>query len=584
MAVIEGKTLGFFVLGFIVITLGIVVIQYIGEVSTEVGYDSVTNTSSFVNNQISPTIYPVSDRFSTATSMSKLNRTWIDFDGTQNVEVIDSTIYNQTLISFNFKTTGNSMNLLEKRGVWNVFINGSGTVGFIIFYNNSNSTYNFTQMWNANVSDGNWHWVLAYQEGTFLKISVDDITAQSKTSNKTMNPYTTPITIGGGSIFANNYTGSIDNIRVQNETKPDNLARYRAIIYNETLLEPGIRVPVIMMHSAVSFSDVSYTQNFTFFQDQLEYLNESGFSMYKLIDYYDWTQGTINLAKKPIVYTSDDGRLEEVNVSRELNRYGYNASFAIVTSFISQNSTLYNASDTRYYMNWSMVRQLIADGMEICSHTVTHQNMSAVNYSLRQQQFLNSKNDIIQNTSYTPRCFIFPDNAQNSTLQQECLQYYDVCTAGVTTNKWIYMYRDYNEALGVNRISVTNATAWRTFTEYVNPEEDMKLLYNLNENFGTIAYDSSDLSSNTTLDGFTWENDGISRSVPSYDYTSTPQGVVTILSPEHLYRYLTYGFGVYVADESNGAALTMLELGAIMVALVILIYLFIHIKEEYDLW
>ena len=120
----------------------------------------------------------------------------------------------------------------------------------------------------------------------------------------------------------------------------------------------------------------------------------------------------------------------------------------------------------------------------------------------------------------------------------------------------------------------------------INNYNPNKLLYfNINENSGTTAYDSSGNGNNATISGATWQNDGVLNTLTSgVDYTvDLVTGLLTIINSDYLYEYLfvdydynkVFGFHVSILNVIAGF-LMIVVLG---VGIIYVVKYFKNIKE-----
>ncbi len=112
------------------------------------------------------------------------------------------------------------------------------------------------------------------------------------------------------------------------------------------------------------------------FKQQVEYIHNQGFVSIKLEDIYSYALGSKRLPNKPIIFTFDDG-YEDVfeNALPVLEQFGFTGAVALITDF--QGKTLGDNT----YGNWEQIKQAIAKGHEMVSHTHTHFDASNKQYS-----------------------------------------------------------------------------------------------------------------------------------------------------------------------------------------------------------
>ena len=125
------------------------------------------------------------------------------------------------------------------------------------------------------------------------------------------------------------------------------------LMYHGILSDPSSNIPTDRETGAELY-DVSAKD----FRTQMQWLKDKGFTptIFEVVKQYN--------PNKPIIITFDDGELnnfqEALPVLREL---GWKAYFFIIVKRIGKNG----------YMNWSELKALIASGMVVGSHGLTHE-------------------------------------------------------------------------------------------------------------------------------------------------------------------------------------------------------------------
>jgi peptidoglycan/xylan/chitin deacetylase (PgdA/CDA1 family) len=104
------------------------------------------------------------------------------------------------------------------------------------------------------------------------------------------------------------------------------------------------------------------------FESHLRYLQEQGYTTISLHDLvYYLTRGN-PLPPKPIVLTFDDGYSDNyTNAFPLLWKYGFIGTFFIITDFVT--------TERPGYMTWPQLQEMVAEGMEISSHSRDHPDL-----------------------------------------------------------------------------------------------------------------------------------------------------------------------------------------------------------------
>lgn len=137
------------------------------------------------------------------------------------------------------------------------------------------------------------------------------------------------------------------------------------------------------------------------FESHLQYLQEQGYTTISLRDLiYHLTRGT-PLPPKPIVLTFDDGYADQYeNAFPLLKKYGFRATFFIITDFITE--------EYPDYMTWAQLKEMLEAGMEIGSHSRNHPNLRGKPLDYLVWQALGSKEAIEYYLGVTPRFVSWP--------------------------------------------------------------------------------------------------------------------------------------------------------------------------------
>ncbi len=126
-------------------------------------------------------------------------------------------------------------------------------------------------------------------------------------------------------------------------------------------------VPVLMYHRISPTQTVGESDLISLpkFAEQVQFLAGHGYHTLKVSDLIDFMRGR-DVPERSVVLTFDDGRKSVLEAVPLLNRYGFKASFFIITA----------CADGRFgddYLTWEEIGQLASNpNFEIGSHTVTH--------------------------------------------------------------------------------------------------------------------------------------------------------------------------------------------------------------------
>jgi len=139
-----------------------------------------------------------------------------------------------------------------------------------------------------------------------------------------------------------------------------------------------LHVPILMYHHVSSLPPLAYSQvgltvTAENFSAQLAYLRSHGYHSITLVDLFDALYYRMSLPAHPVVLTFDDGYLDNYTDAYPLlRRFGMRAEFAVITAY--PGITL----GVNRYMTWAQLKTMAAQGMEIESHTIDHQDLGLI--------------------------------------------------------------------------------------------------------------------------------------------------------------------------------------------------------------
>lgn len=145
------------------------------------------------------------------------------------------------------------------------------------------------------------------------------------------------------------------------------------------------------------------------FEAHLQYLKDNGYhsiSLHQLL--LNLTRGE-PLPERPIILTFDDGYRDNYeNAFPLLQKYGFTATFFLITNFIDEGRPA--------YVTWEQVKQLAQAGNEIGAHTRDHPDLRGKDIDFLVWQILGSKEAIQNGAGITPRFFSYPSGKYDDNV------------------------------------------------------------------------------------------------------------------------------------------------------------------------
>lgn len=480
------------------------------------------------------------------------NQTWLDFDGVDDRIILSSksqvNLTNNLTIGFWVNPSilpsvlGNNMRIVSRDAsfyiegttsdVWKLTIQGLDD----IFYSPNNVI----------LTKDEWQYIVFTFDNTNMHGYLNGDYQDPDTATGSITLVDAFTEIGRDDDGDKYFNGSIDDIQIFDQA----LLPYQVTeLKRSTSRYDLIDVPVINYHKICVGEETSVLcVNETSLRKHLNYLNDSDYTSITDVDWWNYTQGKINISEHSFIFYVDDGEEETLSVFAPiLAEFGYIGVSAISTNDIGSSGI---------YMSWSNVTDLVNIwNWSISSHSlnVTNlpgQSMNNVNLSL-----YNSKNAIIGNLSLIPISFVYPSNSWNSSIMDLCEEHYDICWgSGRDEREPRFINKDRGFYDGdYYRMSIGNTTIYpRDFNDMFNytlPLFTEKLDFNLNENSGTTAYDASGNGNNGTITGATWDTDGATKTLTNnVDYRVTGSEFV-ILNPAYAWSLLDVAYAYSNTEE-----------------------------------
>jgi len=544
--------------------IGLLVMIYVLAVGGLNETQELKTYTDYVQTFFTENVYTLTHSVYDVDNTTKRNDTWLDFDGDDYVnrsalEEVSRSKDFSFIIYFNKTNTNDSTifgNTLSSSNRISLFSTSSLKFGY---YNGT--SYNGTSE-NTPFSLNEWHQVVCRHDYSIsqartwaMDIFLDKIKGSG--TSTPMAQSSVGMSLGSGTSLSSSFLidSSLDQLDVY-----DYFISLSQI--NESFLQNthggnlGKGIPTIYGHKVdnnVLDTLDTHLDNFTIFMD---YLNSSGFTSVTSKNVYDWQNGNYVMPNKPIIIQFDDGWLSVyTNATPVMDTYGFIGSFGITTSDVG----------TTNYVTWENLEDLRDKGWEILSHSITHTKMTTLNKSQRTIEFQESKSQIEGNLSIEVHGWIYPNNDMNSTINDECALYYDFCSGNHSTMA-INIAKGYTHKSSNMthedwfRLGLYNDTRLDNLKCAVEIFGGNILSYNLNENTGTTAHDTSGNDNHGTITGATWDNDGVLVAITEgvdYEVSGT---TFTLLNDDLSYAEVTINYNnEVVINDLNDTATNVID-------------------------
>jgi peptidoglycan/xylan/chitin deacetylase (PgdA/CDA1 family) len=167
-----------------------------------------------------------------------------------------------------------------------------------------------------------------------------------------------------------------------------------------------VEAPILSYHS-IGEAASDYVVPVSAFEQQLDWLAGEGFRTISLHELAEARAGHGTLPRRSVILTFDDGRSDAMKVVLPLLRkHGMRATFFIITDRVGEPG----------FVTWDDVRALMAAGMEIGSHTLTHPRLPDLPDEAVEQELKASKSRLEKELARPVETLAYPYNAVRSRL------------------------------------------------------------------------------------------------------------------------------------------------------------------------
>jgi peptidoglycan/xylan/chitin deacetylase (PgdA/CDA1 family) len=217
---------------------------------------------------------------------------------------------------------------------------------------------------------------------------------------------------------------------------------------------PSKGIPVLMYHSISTNPKNSLCVSEKQFKKEIEWLYNHNYHTLNMDEFYQALVQGAPIADNPILITFDDGYLDNYKTAWPiLKKYGFHATFLIVTSHVDSN-----------HIDWNQLKELISEGNSIGSHSVNHYNLKTLTYKQQERELSESKQTLENRLGVNIKAFCFPSGQYNKTtlkLLSE-LGY----TLSFTTNPGKVYLGD--NQFKLNRVRIWNGMPFSDFIKQVS--------------------------------------------------------------------------------------------------------------------
>ncbi len=169
-------------------------------------------------------------------------------------------------------------------------------------------------------------------------------------------------------------------------------------------------VPVLNYHQVNNKFHTVLTMKPENFEEQIQYLSESGYHSITLEQFSQYMSGEGDLPDKPVLITFDDGYEDNYEYAYPiLKKYNMIATFFLITDFIGRPG----------YLTWDQVKEMDAAGMEFGSHTLSHRPLDSFDREGVRHELVGSKKAVEWRLGKKCEFIAFPEGKFTDTVLEE---------------------------------------------------------------------------------------------------------------------------------------------------------------------
>lgn len=216
-------------------------------------------------------------------------------------------------------------------------------------------------------------------------------------------------------------------------------------------------IPILMYHQVTPHVHPNFerwTVTPKSFASHMRILKVLGYNTVSLDDLHDYNRLNINLTRKPIIITFDDGYQEAIDYTIPiLTEYNYSAVYFIPTRYIGEQShwLLPELGAEFPIIDWDTVISLDSNGFQIGSHTMTHPHLTTLPPVECHNEIEESRRTIEDHLGHDVVHFAYPHGDFNTSVRSIVADagYHTACSVkqGFTTHK--------DDQLALPRIEIT---------------------------------------------------------------------------------------------------------------------------------
>ncbi|HBF36624.1 MAG TPA: hypothetical protein DDW50_04820 [Firmicutes bacterium] len=228
-----------------------------------------------------------------------------------------------------------------------------------------------------------------------------------------------------------------------------------------------ISVPALCYHRIISKTYSPYDLTPAMLEEHFKLFKQEGFHPITAAQFVVFQKHPELFPKKPIILSFDDGNKSHYkNVFPLLEKYGFKATFFVYPNAVSKKP------NSPYLITWNELTEMIQNGMDIESHTLSHPFLTETRTTLDNPRYLawldhefkESKDILEQKLNIKVNAVAYSYGWYNTVVEKKAVEagYQDIYTTNWGPNA------PSTNPLSINRKVISNELHLNDFDRYIN--------------------------------------------------------------------------------------------------------------------
>ena len=247
------------------------------------------------------------------------------------------------------------------------------------------------------------------------------------------------------------------------------------LLYRVPKDEYAEKIPILTFHRLVEdkvkkemYPDNQWVGSIDVFEEMMKYLYDNGYKTISTEEFYKWYNKEIELPKKTVLITLDDGFYEDYYLAYPIiKKYGFKATSFVVGSRVSDITKEYNIEETNY-LGLDVINKVKNEypNYEFQSHSYNmHYYTEDGLHRIRSMSYEDIKEDLEKMKSFNFTTMAYPFGDFNDDIKMLLEEYNYLCA-------FRFAHSDYarrsNERYEIYRIKINGEANLNTLKKWLN--------------------------------------------------------------------------------------------------------------------